>query len=96
MFFIHSTWSWTGTDYVLVLQSLSQLGERLGRNRSLLGRNNAVSWGLEILSVWAGINCGNFSSRRLSFGRGTAEVKDMFFSLSTNPYNETRRGGLSY
>ena len=90
---IHSTRSWTGIDYFFFLQSVSQLEERLGRNGFLLGRNNAEPWELEVLSVLAGINCGIFYSRRLSFGGGTAEGKDVdSLSAPTRIMNDDEEG----
>lgn len=90
---IHSTRSWTGIDYFFFLQSVSQLEERLGRNGFLLGRNNAETWELEVLSVLAGINCGIFYSRRLSFGGGTAEGKDVdSLSAPTRIMNDDEEG----
>lgn len=64
-----------------------------GRNGVLLGRDIAEPWELEVLSVWAGINCGIFNSRRLSFGWGTAEGKDVFsFSAPTRIMNDDEVG----
>lgn len=46
-----------------------------------MGRNHAKPWEEGVLSVWAGINCGIFYGRRLSYGWNTAEGKGVF-SLS--------------
>ena len=55
------------------------------KNGFLLGRHIKEPWELGVLSVWAGINCGSFISRRLSFGWGYRRGEGCFFPSQHQP-----------
>lgn len=83
LFSIHSTGPRMGFFPFFSFKVLPQLGERLGRKRSLLGSNNAKPWEAEFLSVRVSIDYSIFYSRRLSFGWVPQREKVFFLSAPT-------------